>query len=194
MDLESVNQTAQVKKEKHVTALKWILVVGLIVVLNLFFNFAIQLVYDQPEYIDFCEEKQVKVQPQTQEECLAEGGAWTEDPYYEKERAVTPALEPIVRQGYCDADFTCRQEFDDARSVYNRNVFVVLAILGVASILAGIFITVSSVSLGLSLGGVLSLIIASIRYWSDMDEILRVIILAVALIALIWVGIKKLRD
>ena len=67
-------------------------------------------------------------------------------------------------------------------------------ILGVASLVAGIFISATSVSIGLSLGGVLSLIIGSIRYWSDMDDILRVIMLGVALLALIWVGIKKLKD
>ena len=191
MEGEVNNQLSQVKKQKHIGALKWILVVGLVVVLNLFFNFAIQLIYDAPEYTDFCEEKQVRIQPETQEECLAEGGQWTEDRFIRAVRV--EELAPAVK-GYCNTDFTCRQEFDDTRSVYNRNVFVVLAILGVASIVLGVFISASSVSLGLSLGGVLSLVIASIRYWSDMDEILRVIILGFALVALIWVGIKKLRD
>ena len=177
-----------VKKEKHFNVLKWILVLGIIVVLNLFFSFAIKLVYDSPEYTDFCTEKQVRVQPNTQEECTVEGGQWSEYDIRD------PKLAEGEATGYCNTDFTCRQEFDDERSVYNRNVFVILVILGVTSLVAGIFVSAASVSIGLSLGGVLSLIIGSIRYWSDMDDILRVIMLGVALLTLIWVGIKKLKD
>ena len=49
------------------------------------------------------------------------------------------------------------------------------------------------VSLGLSLAGILSLIIGSMRYWSAMDDYLRVVILGLALAALIYIGIKKFR-
>ncbi|HJN62965.1 MAG TPA: hypothetical protein QGH03_01905 [Candidatus Paceibacterota bacterium] len=196
--MENLDKNQMIKKEKHFNILKWILVLGIIVVLNLFFSFAIKLVYDSPEYTDFCTEEQVRVQPDTEEGCIDEGGQWSEkDPYLMRGPELMtggPELTEGEATGYCDTDFTCRQEFDDKRSVYNKNVFVVLVILGVASLVAGIFISATSVSIGLSLGGVLSLIIGSIRYWSDMDDILRVIMLGVALLALIWVGIKKLKD
>jgi predicted membrane metal-binding protein len=79
--------------------------------------------------------------------------------------------------------------------VYNRNVFVTLVILGVLSLVAGFFIRKSaSVSLGLSLGGVLALVVASVRYWSDMNDYLRVAVLAVALVILVILGIKKIKD
>ncbi|MBU2263298.1 hypothetical protein KJ750_01400, partial [Patescibacteria group bacterium] len=51
-----------------------------------------------------------------------------------------------------------------------------------------------AVALGFSFGGILSLIIGTIRYWSGMDDYLRFIILGVALAILIWMGIKKLKD
>ena len=35
--------------------LKWALVIGIIIVLNLFFHFATRLVYKIPEYEDFCQ-------------------------------------------------------------------------------------------------------------------------------------------
>ena len=52
----------------------------------------------------------------------------------------------------------------------------------------------SVVSLGFSLGGVLALIIGAIRYWSNMQDVLRVVVLAVALAALVWIGIKKIKE
>jgi hypothetical protein len=179
-------QNSSLKKEKHMVALKWILVIGIVVVLNLFFNFSLKLIYDAPKYEDYCKMEQINIAPKTQQACVDQGGRWSENNY--------PIEKGSEVMGYCDVDFTCRQEFSDMNSVYNRNVFMVLVALGIASVVAGMFITVSSVSLGLSLGGVLSFVIASMRYWSDMDEYLRVIVLAIALFALIWVGVKKLKD
>jgi hypothetical protein len=46
-------------------------------------------------------------------------------------------------------------------------------------------------ALAFSWGGVLSLFIASLRYWSDANNILKVIILAIALGSLIWTAVKK---
>lgn len=179
--------------KKNALALKWILVISIVIVLNLFFNFAIKLVYNAPEYNQFCEEKQVQISPDTQEACVEVGGQWNDQGFKRapvSERVVVPA-----ETGWCDVNFTCAQEFKDVSDVYQRNVFVVLVILGVVSILVGVFTSqISAVSLGLSLGGVLSLVIGSTRYWSSMDDILRVIILGLALVALIWVGVRKIKD
>jgi hypothetical protein len=41
---------------------------------------------------------------------------------------------------------------------------------------------------------VLALIIGSIRYWSDMDDILRVALLGIALGSLLGIAWKKFRD
>jgi len=54
--------------------------------------------------------------------------------------------------------------------------------------------TYSAVAAGLSFGGVLSLVIASMRYWSSAHDATRLIILAVALGALIWIGIRKFKE
>ena len=171
--------------------LKWVLSIAILVVLNLFFNYAIHLFYPSPEWNKFCPEQQVN-KLLTESECVATGGAWTETP------PLTPGVDiarPIPAQtGYCDNTFTCRQKYEDANRFYNRNVFIVLVILGLASLLIGFWITAPAVSIGISLGGILSLIIGSIRYWSEMQDYLRVILLALALILLIWIGVKKLKE
>ena len=178
-------------KEKN-SALKWILVIGIMVVLNLFFNYSIELIYDSPQWDTYCLQSQVTIQPRTQEDCVAQGGGWTDDG---TRREIGGEATPKALTGYCDLNYTCGKTFEAVNSVYSRNVFTILVILGILSLVAGFFISgAEAVSLGLSLGGVLSFIIGSIRYWSNMDDYLRVIVLGLTLGILIWLGIKKLQD
>jgi len=178
--------------------LKWALIVGIIVVLNLFFHFSTRLVYKEPKFEDFCQTKQVNIQPGTKEACLKVGGSWTEGPVgkpvpaeIDERGQVTPATS----NSYCDTYYTCQKDFEKADNLYRRNVFLILVLLGVASLVGGLIISANAViSLGLSYGGVLSFIIASMQYWSAMDDYLRVIILGLALATLIFLGIKKFKD
>ena len=178
--------------------LKWLLIVGTVIILNLFINSLIKVVYNEPLYTNFCEEKQVKIIPDTKEACLAIGGQWTDDLFVQKRLlSGEPVAMPVIEQqraGYCDPDFTCRKGYDTASNVYERNVFVVWVIAGVLALIAGFFLKLEVVSLSLSLGGVVSLIIGSMRYWSRMDDTLRLIVLGLALVVLIWVGVKKIRE
>jgi hypothetical protein len=97
--------------------------------------------------------------------------------------------EPV---GYCDLQYTCRQEFDAANKSYNRNVFIVLVVLGAISVAVGNFwVSNEVIASGLSLAGVLSFLIASVRYWSSANDIIRLVILAIALGLLFWVAMKK---
>jgi hypothetical protein len=182
------------------TILKWSLVLSIVIVLNLFFNFAIETAYNRPVYEDFCgtRTEQVVKNPQTETQCVAEGGQWTEDNITSRELMPVDGSTEIKQtiSGWCDPDFTCRQELDTAREFYNRNVFIVLVFLGLISLGLGVFLSSigSAVSLGLSLGGTLSFVIASMRYWADMDDYLRVVVLGLALIALIAVGVKKFKE
>ncbi len=180
----------------HSWLVKWSLIVGIIIVLNLFFNYALSLVYESPEYESFCPQEQVVVMPGTQEACVIAGGQWNgttapqyESGYYDAEG------RPVMQKGYCDVSFTCRQEFTDANDAYQRNVFITLVVLGVVTLLGAlIFKTNTVLSIALAWGGVLSLVIASIRYWSSADNLIKVVMLAVALIALIGVAVQKFRD
>ena len=70
-----------------------------------------------------------------------------------------------------------------------------LIILGVVSVVAG-FLTIGKevVSIALSLGGVLSFVIASIRYWQYASDWLHLIILGIALAVLMDLAIKKFTE
>jgi hypothetical protein len=180
-------------KKTNSRFVKWAVIIGIIIVLNLFFNYAISLVYKAPDYPAYCPETQIDVSPTTKAACIAVGGKWSETVYPPDRTAPVPTTPQA--KGYCDPTFTCRQTFEKDLKVYERNAFVTLIILGVISIALGLFLKVSeAVTIGLAFGGVLSLVIAAIRYWSYADNILKVVLLGVALVALIWIGIKKFQE
>ncbi len=167
---------------------------GIIIVLNLFINYGVSTFYDAPERDVFCPKELTAEKHDTKEECESAGGFWSENYAYPSSEIRAPK-EEFIEEGWCDVYHSCQKGFEEARDFYNRNVFVILIIAGIISIIIGFLITqVEAVSLGLSFGGLISLIIGTIRYWSAMDEYLRFIILGIALAILIWIGIKKIRD
>lgn len=163
--------------------LKWSLIVGIVIVLNLFYNYTLSLVFSSPSYEKFCPVKQVMIAPENQEQCISSGGAWTEYPKSPKESG------PI---GYCDQSYLCNQKYQDAQKVYDKNVFISLVVLGVITFGVSIFLAgFDAVSIALSIGAVLDFVIASVRYWSRADDLIKVFILGVALVVLVWIAIKK---
>ncbi len=170
---------------------KWSLTIGIVIVLNLFFNYATSLVYKEPDFNNFCPSEQVVKVTENQDECISKGGQWTENVYYGKQTQVG-VVEP---RGYCDLQYTCRQDYDSASKTYGKNVFIVLVVLGALSVLAGTFFKGNDVIGGsLSMAGVFSFIIASMRYWSAASDAIRVLILAIALAILFWIAYKRFRN
>jgi hypothetical protein len=161
---------------------KWVrgsVIAAIVIVMNLFFNYAVSFVYNEPSYDQYVKPVQV-IGTYTRESCVEAGGQWTED-----------MNTPTKNGGYCYPDYTNQKNYDAAKKIYDRNVFVTLVVLGVISLVIGAFVKVSILSVAFSWGGVLSLIIASMRYWGSADKLFKVIILAIALGLLIWLAVKK---
>lgn len=194
MDIQPVQSNEKNKNTKSIV--KWALILGIIIVLNLFFNYTISLLYKAPQFENFCPVALTSKAYVDKNSCFEAGGQWNETtvPVEIKDGSKVVSTAPQIT-GYCDVTYSCSKVYNNTQSVYNRNVFIILVILGIASLALGSFVTgISVVSLGLSFGGVISLFIGSVRYWSDMDDWLRVAVLGVALAALIWLGVKKIRD
>jgi hypothetical protein len=179
MDTQIQNQSPKHSKFVIVS-----IIFAIVVVMNLFFNYAISLVYKEPVYENFVKPAQITGTIKTQEECVKVGGQWNENNYIDENSKIKTA-------GNCDENFTKQNEYNSAVKVYEKNVFITLVILGVLSLIASAFIHLSILALSFSWGGVLSIIIASMRYWSNADNLLKVIILGVALGTLIWLAVKK---
>jgi hypothetical protein len=68
--------------QKQSKVLKWSLIIGIVIVLNMFFNYALSLAYKRPLYENFCPNtSQVITIPDNQKACVDQGGQWTNDTY-----------------------------------------------------------------------------------------------------------------
>ena len=187
------NQKTNIEESKHSKVLVWSLIVAIIIVTNLFFNYVISLVYTEPSYEAFCPAEVYNKAYDTKSQCLESGGMWSEQVVPMPVDVGVSAPIPVKTQitGYCNATYTCQKNYDSSQKLYNRNVFIILVSLGVAMLVAGAFVGLSLLSIAFSWSGVLSILIASMRYWGSADSLIRVIILGAALCALIWLAVKK---
>ena len=107
---------------------------------------------------------------------------------------MTPELVMPV-SSYCNATYTCQKQYEEAMKIYNRNVFVIFVIAGILLLAGSVWRPLAGViSLAFSFGGVLAFLIGATRYWSDMDDVLRVLILGAALASLISLVWKKFKE
>ena len=174
--------------------LKWSLVIGIVLVLNLFIGYGVSVLYQEPQYENFCPASLTDQTYNTQAECLAVGGQWNQTAQVAQEpttvKGVTAPGPQVI--AYCNATYSCETKFESAQQTYDRNVFASLVVIGVILIVLGFAFKANDVlSYGFSLGGVLSFLIASVRYWSSADNLVKLIILAAALAALIYLAYKK---
>lgn len=168
---------------------KWALTVGIVVVLNLFFAVAIQTVMPEPKWETYCPQQQVRPVLDSEESCVAVGGQWNPP------SVGTKPIDGVEPVGYCNEFFTCGMQYEEARKVFAQNIFVTLVVLGALSIVGGYALRMSlAVSAGLSYGGVLTFIIASIRYWEAAGDLIRLGIVGLALVVLIVIGVRKFKE
>ena len=164
-----------------------ILGIAIAIIFFLFVAYAIEAFYEKPEYTDYCEEFKTAKIVETQIACDEIGGKWT--PYSEIAR---PIENQPVPQGYCDIDFTCREEWQSVLKVRDRNIFFIATIIGLITVVVAVLLKKESVSSGLMASGVFLIIYGTVRYWGDLSDVLRTLMLGLALAILIWLGYRKL--
>jgi|TARA_B100000315_G_C14441993_1_gene525128 hypothetical protein len=152
-----------------------ILALVIAIVLASLVGYAINVFEEGPEWDDYCGDfRNSELDNEvTQESCEAQEGArW--------------------RDNYCDYNYQCQMDYDDARDKHGLTVFLVSVPAGLIALFVGVVLGLPSVSSGLMLGGVFLVFYGTASYWSNFSDIVRVIILAIALSILIWLGYKKL--
>lgn len=182
--MDTINQSNSVSDKKPSKFVHISIIIAIVIVINLFSNYAVSLIYKEPVYNAFVTPTQVVENITTKEKCISVGGQWSENVY--------PEVKGQTKvEGYCNAEYTKQLNYDAARASYEKKVFITLIIFGVLLLVLAGFMSIQILSIAFAWGGVLSLIIASMRYWSSADTLFKVIILALALILLIWLAVKK---
>jgi hypothetical protein len=171
------------------------LAIAIVVVLNLFVNYGVYTFYKPANFEKTCPMELTQKNYANKEECEAVGGEWFEGStaVYQEKYYPVPIGDRSAITSWCDPMAKCQKDYQNKMNYYNRNVFIILEIVGLVSFLLGLFaINAKSVANGFLGGGIISMIIGSIRYWSGMDDYLRFGILGLVLAILVWVGYKKI--
>ncbi|MAE43229.1 hypothetical protein CMO93_05635 [Candidatus Woesearchaeota archaeon] len=178
-----------------------ILGISIAIILAFFFGYGINTFYKPPEHKDYCKEGEFYPRAEFYQKPIVDESEKCEyiEPdeslrleCTEKEGQITPKRDEngCIESYYCEM---CYKEFDNIREIYNRNVFIISAILGIISLLIGAFLKLPSVSSGIMGGGILTIIYGTLRYWGNMPDYGRFTILGIALAILIWLGYKKFK-
>ncbi len=176
-------------KPKSPKFVRWAVMIGIAVALNLFILVSRTLVLTLPDEQQYCPAPTASSTPQTEQACSTQGGIWNDlsDPAT-KTTSTTPA-------GYCDMTEKCMPAYQAAYTQYELYSFIIMIGLGVLAIIISVLpIGSAIVSAGLAYGGVLAFVIAGAQYWSDASSWLRLAMSVIALGALIYIGIKRFHD
>ena len=163
------------------------LALAIVILLNLFVYTGIRTFYKAPDRTKYCGDIYSRGPIYTEQDCVAAGGQWFENTPNPQE-----AVKPMPN-GYCNEKATCYALYNEVLAPYERNIFILYIILGLASLLLGFVLKVDAVSAGFNFGAVILLVTGTIRYWRDMNDYLRFIIVGIALALVIWFGYKKLQ-
>lgn len=171
------------------------MIVAIAVMSALFVWVSLDAIYPGPKYEDFCRGDRfarpaplVKegvncsyIQTEEEQQCYRDGG-FANNTYDE---SGCPK--------FYSCDF-CEKNLDVAEKVHSRNLFMILAPIGILMIIFGIYYSVDFLGSGFMFGGIMILAWGTIQYFSNMPKFMRVLVIFVELIILVWIGNKKLRD
>ena len=160
----------------------YVITVAIIILTISVVVYGVNLLYDNPEYTDFCDDFKTAEFIDTQERCEAVDGKWTED------RIPRPVDGKNIT-GYCDRDFTCRGNYETAREKYSRNIFLIALPLGILIITVGALVFgLEAVGAGLMGGGVGIILWGVGGFWRFADDLLKFILSFAGLVIVIWVA------
>ncbi len=86
----------------------------------------------------------------------------------------------------------CNKYLMDAQKKHGQTTFIILAILGVLTIIFGVYFKIEFIGSGFMYGGIIILFYATIRFLMDQNKYIRILILFIELMIVILIGYKKL--
>ncbi|HIJ11959.1 TPA: hypothetical protein HA278_07920 [Candidatus Woesearchaeota archaeon] len=149
-----------------------ILSLAIALIFVLFVGYGIEVFHDNPDYPDLHHVI-------TEENCTEQQGKWVQSPKFEGQET----------RGFCEVG----DQFKENRTRHDKIVFIVSIIVGLGAVIVGMVLRKDAISTGVLGGGVLTILYGTIRYWDHASDILKFILLGVALAVLIWVGYTKLK-
>jgi hypothetical protein len=153
--------------------------VGILILTSFVAVYGMNTFLDRPEYDKFCPDiYDIKIES----ECVNAGGEWTN---------YTNDKEEIRPVGSCSRPKACYEEYNSLRKDYSMKVFFAAIPLGLLIIVFGTFVfSLSSVGVGMILGGIYTLIYGAANYWQYGEDWARFLISFVGLVALVIIAYR----
>lgn len=168
------------KKSVSHSKSKQVIIAIVIAFISVFFlAYAIQSIYPAPDYNDYCKEINTFKAIDNKAECEATDGVWYE------------SIDP--EGGWCDLYFKCNQAYNEAREPYEKVLFVIHLSIGLIVLITAFFLSLEVVSSGLMAGAAMMLVYGVTRYWSNLTNVLRTVVLGVALVLIIFFAYKRFK-
>ena len=160
----------------------WVIGIAIMVFSIFVVVYGMNTFYPSPQFNDFCNEDNFGKLIDNETSCVADGGKWFPNPAESLDNGK-------IIEGYCDLEYYCRQDYEDARESHFRVVFFIALPLGILIIALGaILFNLEAVGAGLMGGGVGTIIYGIGGYWIYSENWLRFLMSVVALIILIFLA------
>jgi hypothetical protein len=163
-----------------------VLGVGIFIVFLFLLHNGIRVFYAEPEYNDFCPEVRTAEFIDNEVRCVEVGGKWNPDTV---PRKVDSQNEQIIT-GYCDRDFSCRENYENSVDEFEKKVFFIAVVIGLLILIIGVVIKTEPVGSGLMASGVGAIVYGTIVNWENLGNLGRFVLLLIAFILLIWFGFR----
>lgn len=140
--------------------------------------YGINTFYEGPEYEDFCKEGRYIGEINNTEQCETIGGKWD---FFEGARSLDG------KEGYCDRDYSCRQDYEEVNEKHSKGVFMIAVPLGIIVIILGaVVFGLEAVGAGLMGGGVGIILYGVGGFWEFAQNWLKFVLSLIGLIVIIW--------
>lgn len=85
----------------------------------------------------------------------------------------------------------CNDKFNADQKVYNKNMFLITAIVGALIIIfATLLISLVNISVGVSFAGLVLIVYGFIRGWTSTGDVLKFVVALVIAALVIWLGVR----
>ncbi|MBD3310572.1 hypothetical protein GF351_05110 [Candidatus Woesearchaeota archaeon] len=185
---------------------KTFLAIGIAVVFAVFVAYGLYVVYEPPKYqYESSDCYQNYDCEEMLEKCYPERNATNQTapmpirvPY--KNECIDEVQSSEEYIGCRIARDECEDEFlqTTARYKHSRNSFWILMFIGIAAIVAGMFLNhLEGIGSGIMAGGILVILWSlgyTAEYWFKLNKYIKLFMLGVVLVLLIYLGYKRLED
>ncbi|MEM3374105.1 MAG: hypothetical protein QXE31_02685 [Candidatus Woesearchaeota archaeon] len=170
---------------------EYAIVIAIMILFTSFIMFSIEAIYPRPDFNYYCNTTYDNSfnYEKNQENCTYD---------YKKEQECFKN-QGIVKYDYdekgcryvSECDY-CQKNYNNALKNYNLVLFYILAIIGVAAIIFGIYYKIEFIGTGFMFSGIFLLFFGTTQTFNDLNRYLRPIVLFLELSLILFIAYKKI--